>query len=77
MVACITTCWVLCFYCNGTALSVLSRGVVDRVIRDVIERCVVPQNPGEAIPRSADQSDAESFLRSGECTMLTYFPSFT
>ena len=33
-------------YCNGTALSVFSRGVVDRVFRDVIERCPAPQNPG-------------------------------
>ena len=30
--------------CNGTALSVLSRGVVARVFHDVIDRCAAPQN---------------------------------
>ena len=30
--------------CNGTALSVLSRGVVARVFQDVIDRCAAPQN---------------------------------
>ena len=45
--------------CDGTALSVLSGGVVVlRVFRDALEHCVAPQNPCESVPRdgSSDQS---------------------
>ena len=52
------------YYCNGTALSVLSRGVVDRVFRDVLERCAVQPNPGGAV-----QGDGSSD-RSGGCLEL-------
>ena len=51
-------------YCDGTALSVLSRGVVDRVFRDEVERCAAPQNPGGAIPRGGSSD------RSGGCLEL-------
>ena len=43
-------------FCNGTALSVLSRGVVVRAFRDALDR--YPQNPCEAISR--DGSSARS-----------------
>ena len=45
-------------YCNGTALSVLSRGVVVRAFRDALDTCVATRNPCEAIPRdgSSDRS---------------------
>ena len=44
--------------CDGTALSVLSRGVVVRVFRDALDHCSAPPNPCEAIPRdgSSDRS---------------------
>ena len=56
-------------YCDGPALSVLSRGVIVRVFRDVIDRCAAPQNPSGAILRdgSSDRSvgcDAWSFVES-------------
>ena len=51
MVACILTRLVLWFCCSGTALSVLSRGVVVRAFRDALDHCAAPQNPCEAIPR--------------------------
>ena len=56
--------------CNGTAQNVLSREPVDRVFRDVIERCAVQRNPGGAIPRdgSSDLSGGYPELREeGEC----------
>ena len=37
--------------CNGTALSVLSRGVVVSVFRDALDCCAATQNPGEDISR--------------------------
>ena len=44
--------------CNGPALSVLSRGVIVRVFRHVIDRCAAPQNPSGARPGdgSSDRS---------------------
>ena len=53
--------------CNGTAQNVLSRESVDRVFRDVIERCAVQRNPGGAIPRngSSDRSGGCLELRGG------------
>ena len=55
--------WVLCFI-TDTALNVLSRGIVDRVFRGVIERCAVRQNPGGVIPRDGSSD------RSGGCPEL-------
>ena len=45
--------------CDGTAQNVLSRESVDRVFRDVIDRCAIQQNPGGATPRvgSSDWHD--------------------
>ena len=50
-------------------------GVVDRVFRGVIERCAVPE-PYLVMAALIGLADAWSFVRNGECTMLTYFPSF-
>ena len=51
--------------CNGTALSVLSRGVVVRVFRDALDRCAAPQNTSGSIPRdgSSDLSAVFPELR--------------
>ena len=66
-------------YCNGTALCVLSGGVVDRVFRDVIESCAAPQNPGGpylVMEALISLSDAKSFVWNGECSVLPYSPTF-
>ena len=64
MVACILARLVLFVCCNGTALSLLSRGVVVRVFRVALDHCAAPQNPCEAIPRDG------SFDRSIGCLEL-------
>ena len=46
------------------AQNVLSRESVDRVFRDVIERCAIQQNPGGAIPRDGSSD------RPGGCLEL-------
>ena len=64
-------------YCNGPALSVLSRGVIVRVFRDVIDRCAAPQNPSGAIPRdgSSDRSVGCLELRGELETVLLCSPT--
>ena len=63
---------------NGTAQSVLSRGVVVRVFRDTLDHCAAPQNPCEATFRdgSSDRSvRCQSLVENGKCTVLPYSPT--